>query len=337
METPVFIADGQRRRVEMAFAYKKDSLILGFNADKSHDIINIDYCPAMEAQLNDVLPEIKNFLRQLCQIKNRKKVKNKIVTSNIGSGDIFLCGAANGVDILLTVDTELSLEQRMCICDFANGCDAVVRVALRRNSNTAPETIIEKNKPYINIADHRVYLPGGAFLQASVAGEQALINAVMKYLGTTEGKIADLFCGIGTFSYPMSDNIKNKIIAVDCAPELLDSFQKTVNALTIPNIQILKRNLFKYPLDTAELKGFKAIVFDPPRAGASAQIKQITALNQADKPQKIVAVSCNPNTFVNDAGQLLSGGYTLRRITPVDQFVYTNHLELVALFEIKGE
>lgn len=98
----------------------------------------------------------------------------------------------------------------------------------------------------------------------------------------------------------------------------------------IPNIEIQAKNLFKYPLDKLELKGFSAVVFDPPRAGAAAQVKKIAEMT--DKPEKIIAVSCNPNTFVNDANTLISAGYKIDEITLVDQFIYSNHSELVALF-----
>ena len=170
-------------------------------------------------------------------------------------------------------------------------------------------------------------------MQASKEGETALIKTVLQYVGDFQGNIVDLFCGLGTFSYPLAENVKNKIAAFDSSGESLEYFQKNINALTIHNITINQRNLFKYPLDTTELKNTDVLIFDPPRAGASTQVQKIVAMNFKDKPQKIVAVSCNPHTFINDANRLISGDYKLKEITPVDQFVYTNHLELVALFE----
>lgn len=100
----------------------------------------------------------------------------------------------------------------------------------------------------------------------------------------------------------------------------------------ISNIEIITKNLFKYPLDVKELQGFSAVVFDPPRAGAAAQVAELASLPQNERPEKIIAVSCNPGTFVNDANKLLESGYKLIEVTMVDQFVYSNHSELVALF-----
>ena len=147
--------------------------------------------------------------------------------------------------------------------------------------------------------------------------------------------IADLFCGVGTFSYILAGNIKNKITAVDSSVELLRGFRESVNANQIPNIEINLKNLFKYPLDAKELKDYVAVLLDPPRAGAAAQVKQLAELEENIRPQKIIMVSCNPNTFVNDAKCLIDGGYILKEVTMVDQFVYSNHSELVALFTKK--
>ena len=98
------------------------------------------------------------------------------------------------------------------------------------------------------------------------------------------------------------------------------------------NIEIEERNLFKYPLEEADLSDFDVVVFDPPRAGAISQVKEIANMSGRGKIKKIVAVSCNPHSFVSDAKVLIEAGFTLKSITMVDQFVYSNHLELVALF-----
>lgn len=335
-DKPVFIADGSRRRAELTFEYSHKKLSLGFNAAQSHKIADIEYCLALTENLNNLLLQVRRFLEDLCQINITKKIKNKIIATNINQGEIWLTEADNGIDILLEINASLNLEQRMLISEWAAENPQVIRLSVRVN-NGKPETIIEKIKPYINIAEYQVYIAAGTFLQPSKAGEQALINLVLQYAGKTTGKIADLFCGIGTFSYPLAANIQNKITAVDSSAELLAGFKQTVNANMIPNIEILQKNLFKYPLDADDLKQFALVVFDPPRAGAAAQVKQFAQMSDVDKPQKIIAVSCNPHTFINDANTLLSSGYALEKITMVDQFVYSKHCELVALFIKKGE
>lgn len=327
---PVFIPDGCRRRAGLAFQYRKGSLILGFNEARSENIINITSCSLLTEKLNAVLPDIRQLLTEICAVPFVEGKGKKQKTSYLNTGDVFICEADNGVDVVLEFDKALALEQRMIIFETVQNTNGIIRISHRRKADTFPEPIAEKVKPIINIAGYDIYIPAGTFLQPSKAGEQALTDLVIKYLGTTEGKIADLFCGVGTFSYPLSRNINNKIFAIDSSAELLEGFRTSVNKNMISNITIAAKNLFKYPLDEQELKGFSAIVFDPPRAGAAAQVKKIAEM--AEKPEKIIAVSCNPNTFVNDANTLISAGYKISEITLVDQFIYSNHSELVALF-----
>jgi 23S rRNA (uracil1939-C5)-methyltransferase len=167
-------------------------------------------------------------------------------------------------------------------------------------------------------------------LQPSTEGQNVLGNLVLGYMKNIKGNIADLFCGVGTFSYLLADIDKVKIVAIDSSEELLKGFTTSLNRNQITNIKIKNKNLFKYPLDENELKDFDAILFDPPRAGAKSLCEKLATAPQ--KPAILVAVSCNPNTFLNDAKILISGGYRLKEVTMVDQFIYSNHSELVAFF-----
>lgn len=330
---PIFVADGTRRRASMAFLRKKGKIILGFNEAASKNIVDCETCALLTSALNDVLPFIRNLLGEICAIPfTAKKKGKKAVQTLLEGGDVWLCEADNGIDIVLEFDAELELEHRMVIFEQAQASEKVIRISHRRKADIDAEPIVEKTAPYIKIADTFVYIPAGTFLQPSKEGEQALVSLVLKYLGETNGKIADLFCGVGTFSYPLARNTKNKIIAIDSSERLLDGFRRSVNKNMISNIEIITKNLFKYPLDVKELQGFSAVVFDPPRAGAAAQVAELASLPQNERPEKIIAVSCNPGTFVNDANKLLESGYKLIEVTMVDQFVYSNHSELVALF-----
>lgn len=332
---PVFIEDSTRRRAALAFRYVKKKLTLGFNESRSDNLIDLDACPLLTPRLNAVLPEIRRLLAALCAIPYTVKKGKKAVSQYISSGDVWLCEAQNGIDVVLEYDAPLELNHRMELFEQAQSMPDIIRLSHRRRSTEAAEPVIEKAKPFIKIGGFDVFIPAGTFLQPSAEGQQALTGLVQKYLGGTEGRIADLFCGVGTFSYVLAANIKNKITAVDSGAELLRGFRESVNANRIPNIEIKLKNLFKYPLDAAELKDFAAVVLDPPRAGAAAQVRQLAALEESARPQKIIMVSCNPHTFVNDALCLTDGGYELKEAAMVDQFVYSNHSELVALFTKK--
>lgn len=326
-----FLGDGQRRRASLAFKYKKGKVELGFNQKQSNEIVDLQSCLLLTPKINANLEIIRNLIGELCGVKIQLRRKNKIIGSqNLQNGDVWITEADNGLDVVLEFDAELNLDYRMIISEQAQKSSDIIRISHRRQSNEKAETVCEKIKPYIKIAGYNVLIPAGTFLQAGKASETAMIDLVKKYMGVDEGKIADLFCGVGTFSYPLSLNKNNQITAIDSSEELLEGFKQSVNANMISNIKIVAKNLFKYPLDEKELSEFDIILFDPPRAGAWAQVQKIASAPR--QPQKIIAVSCNPHSFVRDANVLLKCGYQLQEITLIDQFSYSNHSELVALF-----
>lgn len=337
--TPIFVGDGARRRATFAFRRHKGKVTLGFNRHHSDELVDIVSCPLLVSSINNILPDLHGLIADLCQVPltpNSKKSKAKTPPSYLTQGDIAICAADNGLDLVLEFDTKLELDHRLIVSNWAQSHDSILRISHRRQANETADVLLEKAKPQINIGGVDVYISAGTFLQATSLGEKSLINLVLKYLGDTRGKIADLFCGIGTFSYPLCGLKGNHILAADSSADSLKGFQNSINRHMLNNITITERNLFKYPLSGAELKGFAALVFDPPRAGAAAQMSEIAKLSPDQRPQKIIAVSCNPHSFVKDAAILLNSAYQLQEVTLVDQFSYSNHSELVALFTLKA-
>lgn len=331
-DAPVFIEDGSRRRADMAFQYVKRELKFGFNEAKSHNLVNITACPMLDSELEKVLPQVRMLLEEFCTLPvtvKTKKKKTEVVY--IREGAVQLLKADNGVDILLEIPVEPTLEHRFAAADFVNAESNVCRLSWKV-AGKEPETIAEKIPPELHIAGQIIEIPQGVFLQASKAAETAMIQKVLEYMSAVKGKIADLFCGLGTFTFPLAEMTESEIIAADSSVASLAGLQKAVNRNQIHNVKVVNRNLFKYPFDAADLKDVKALVLDPPRAGAHAQCSEIAKIRAADKPQKIVFVSCNPKTFVYDAEILINAGYIFERVTLVDQFVYSKHQELIALF-----
>lgn len=333
--SPIFIGDHTRRRAALAFEYKKKQLTFGFNQVRSSQIINLCACPLLTPRLNANFSNLRRLLEEICAYPYQIKQGRKLISAFITKGDVWICDAYNGLDIVLEFPGKLELNHRMAIFELLNTMPDIIRVSHRTAPDSQSEPIVEKARPYVKIGQYDVFIPAGTFLQPSAAGEQALTGLVKKYLGETRGNIADLFCGVGTFSYVLAADAANKITAVDSSPGLLRAFQDSVNRNIIPNIRILARNLFKYPLQDNELSAFDAVIFDPPRAGASAQVAALAALPAGQQPPKVIAVSCNPRTFVNDADNLIAAGYKLEEVTMVDQFIYSDHSELVALFTKK--
>jgi len=165
-------------------------------------------------------------------------------------------------------------------------------------------------------------------LQATATGQDAIISCVLNYLKDCR-HIADLFSGCGTYSFALaSQAISIEAFEVNEAMSLAAHNAATKHDLN-HKIRTSTRDLFARPLKEHELNRFDAVVINPPRTGAQAQIKQ---LSSHQKIHAICMVSCNPSTFERDAKQLLSAGYKLTSVTPIDQFYWSNHLELVGLF-----
>ena len=170
----IFIPDGQRRRASFTFLLNRGALSLGFNQAKSNDIISLDKCNLLTPRINKNLAVIEAFVKEICQVKVTKKVKaKKFTTSNIFKGDILVCDAYNGLDIVLECDSELSYDHRCIIVEFVQGNDDVVRVSHRKNATDSAEAIVEKTKPVIKVADYDILIPAGTFLQPSEQGQSA--------------------------------------------------------------------------------------------------------------------------------------------------------------------
>jgi len=186
--------------------------------------------------------------------------------------------------------------------------------------------VLEQRSPLLAIGKAQVVLPPGAFLQATQAGEEALAARVT---GALKGarRVADLFSGIGTFSLRLAASAA--IHAYDSDEPALQAQSKAARATpSLRPVTVATRDLFRRPLTPAELALFDAVVFDPPRAGAEAQAHALAASAVA----RIVAISCNAQSFARDAALLAAGGYTIDSITPIDQFRHSPHLEIVGLF-----
>jgi 23S rRNA (uracil1939-C5)-methyltransferase len=186
---------------------------------------------------------------------------------------------------------------------------------------------VQAAQPLFKIGRAQVPVPPGAFLQATVAGEVALTRLVLDHVGSAK-RVADLFCGIGTFALRLAETAR--VIAADSdAPAIKALQQAAAKTGGLKPVEAQTRDLFRRPFMAVEFKGYDAVVFDPPRQGAEAQTRELA---KSTVPV-VVAVSCDAATFARDARILVDGGYKLASVTPVDQFRYSFHVEIVAKFE----
>ena len=300
-----------RRRADLTASRKKDGVILGFNARGSHRVVDLAQCPVLRPSLAALFDPLRALLAPLMKPGDGAEAR--------------LAATDSGTDLLIVTAIEMGLGARERIAAFAAQHD-VARVARAHPKHPGAETLIERRPVRMTMGGVPVPLPPGAFLQATAEGEAALRNFVCEAAAGSR-RIADLYAGIGTFAFPLA-KAGAKVHAVDTGKAEIAAIEAAARSAVLPGITAEARDLDKRPLDAGALGAFDTVVFDPPRAGATAQ-----AVALADsRIARVVAVSCNPGTFARDARTLLAGGFHLARLRPVDQFLWSTHLELAALF-----
>jgi 23S rRNA (uracil1939-C5)-methyltransferase len=194
------------------------------------------------------------------------------------------------------------------------------RLDLARLSNHGV-ALIERRAPLVAFGPARVVVPAGGFLQATATGEETLAKLAAEALKGS-ARVADLFCGAGAFALRLAGD--HSVFAADNDAAAIAALRRA----TTGGIEATARDLVRQPLSAAELARFDAVLFDPPRAGASAQAREIAA----SAIMRVVAISCNAETFARDARSLVDGGYVCESVTPIDQFRYSAHVEIFAAF-----
>jgi 23S rRNA (uracil1939-C5)-methyltransferase len=296
---------GRRRITIHARIGPHDVLKVGFSAANSHDIIPVDRCPILDPGLSGALDAAWAIAEPL--------------TPTGKPLDIQFTATDSGLDV--DVRGSGPLPSRL-IATLSRVAEQHDLARLTRHG----ELVLMRAPPTIGIGAAQVTLPPGSFLQATVAGEQALAALVSDHCKRAK-HIADLFCGVGPFALRLAT--KSRISAFDSDAGAVTALQKAATSTSgLKPVKAESRDLFRRPLVPQELRDFDAIVFDPPRQGAQAQAIQLAA----SKIPVVVAVSCNVATFVRDARILIDGGYQIEGVTPVDQFRHTPHVELVARF-----
>ncbi len=296
-----------RRRASLRAVRRDGRVAIGFNAEGSHALLDLAMCPVLIPALFDLVDPLRRLLEPLLPPR-----------SVVG---ITMTATDAGIDLLLA---NLSVE-RLPVVEALTAF--AVEQGLARLSVEGPlgvETVVAPGVPAVRLGGVAVTLPPGAFLQATADGEAALVAAVRECIAGA-GRIADLFCGVGTFALPLS--AAARVLAADASGPAVAALARAARAAGRP-VETLHRDLFRRPLAGAELRGLDAVVIDPPRSGAAAQTAEIAAA----RVPVVMAVSCNPATFARDAERLVAAGYTLETLWPVAQFRWSTHVELAARF-----
>lgn len=297
--------EGRRRAVLHARRGARNVLTVGFSGRRSHLVVPIDQCPIFA-------PQLERALAIAWRLAERLEPGGKPL-------DLHFTATDGGLDVDIRGSGPIQPDIAAALADIARE-ERLARVTRHG------ELIVQLAEPTIRIGKATVVPPPGAFLQPTLTGEQVLSTLVLEAAGNAR-RIADLFCGIGTFALRLAENAH--VLAVDSDAAAIQTLNRAKHAPGLRPIETVTRDLFRNPLTAGELVPSKVIVLDPPRQGAEAQIREL-GISGA---MRIVYVSCNPASFARDARLLVDSGWKLGRVVPIDQFRYSAHMELVGTFD----
>ena len=296
-----------RRRAGLHGLRTARGAALGYREGGSHRIVDLAECPVLHPALAALIAPLRAFVA---------------AHGPKGMVGIDLTLADQGVEAGLTNFPLEGLGPTEAALDFARE-QGLARLTI--DQGYGPETLWEPVPATVTLAGVPVGLPAGAFLQATADAEARMVADAADWLGEAR-LVADLFAGLGTFAFGLRQD--RKLLAVE-AERAAHLACKTAGALAGGQVLALHRDLFRSPLQPAELNRFDAVLLDPPRAGARAQVAEIAASTLA----RVVYVSCNPSSWARDAATLAEAGFRLTKLRPVGQFRWSTHVELVSLFE----
>lgn len=271
----------------------------GYMRARSHELLAIEACPILVPGLQSDAPRIARALH-----------------GAVGDSDIGFTATLTGLDVTVRNERKIKPQKLVPMAQTLR----LARLSLNG------ELVLQSQPPSVRVGKALVEVPSGSFLQATEAAEEALAALVLAGLKGAKS-VADLFSGIGPFTFRIAENAR--VLAADSDRPAIAALQQAVrHTQGLKPVTAISRDLFRDPLAPEELVSYDAIVFDPPRAGAEAQAREIAR----SKVRTVVGVSCEPRTFARDAAILIAGGYRLVSVVPVDQFAWSTHVEVVGVF-----
>ncbi|MBL8639830.1 MAG: class I SAM-dependent RNA methyltransferase [Alphaproteobacteria bacterium] len=311
---PVFIGPRTRRRAQFILENVAGKILIGFHKYHSHMIVPIDKCLILKPSLEDLLTKLSPSFTHL--IPFGQSISIWIQECDNGQLDCVITGLRKNSPKLTSFLAKMAEELH------------ISRISLREQDTSRPEIALQLRPILKTSGELNVALPPLAFLQPSLEGETIISTAILDWLAGLKlgkkDKIADLFSGCGTFAGMIMQ--KYAVDAYEFDQAMCNSLK--LAAKSHPKIEVFNRDLFKEPITRRELRNYRAVILDPPRAGAKEQCQNLAQSDVRD----ILYVSCAPTTFARDAKILQNAGYRLRSLQLIDQFTWSGHSELIGIF-----
>ena len=307
-EPPLVGMPAERRRVDFVLRRQRKRVIAGFHERASPRIVDIGTCVIARPSLNGLLMPLR--------------ASSIEILPDGAAADVVVNETDSGLDVLIRPHKrlDLSIDRHQALVQFAEQAN-LARVSWGDRSHAEPA--VARRNPVLAFGDVTVEPPAGAFLQATRRGEQAMRAAVAAWTGDAS-HLADFFAGIGSLSLGRT----GRLSLFESDKEAVAAVDRTARRLGGNRVRVERRDLFRNPLTAKECDAFDAVLLDPPRAGAVAQVGELAR----SKVRRIVYASCDPGSFSRDARSLQEAGYRLEKLMPIDQFLWSGHVELIALF-----
>jgi len=310
---PITLPQQSRRRCKFIAQKLKSKTVIGFRKSKSHEVVGITECYV-------ILPEMVKLLKPLQNLCHT-------LLANKQEAEIYVSHTEGLTDVLIDlgkVEKFLTYEERESFAVIAKNAN-IAKLSLK--TKTMTDLLFMHTQPIVKFNNVPVNVHSRCFLQASAEADEVLQQTLKNLLSDLKvKKIADLFCGRGTFSFAFDSHIK--VDGFEADKEALLALNESAKKYK-PNVKGHFVNLYQEPIITDKLNAYDAIVLDPPRDGALKQCEEIAT----SKVKHVVYISCNPFTFARDAKKLQEGGYKMNAIQPVDQFLWSSHIEVIVHFE----
>lgn len=313
----VAVPDQSRRRAEFITRRVKDKVLMGFHEAQSRKIVDLETCLVLKPELFALLPALRAMMMPV-----------------LGDGwavDLKVTATETGADVLITGKLKMRVQERIELSKAAKAA-GLARLSARFDERSEPELLYQgAEPPRVKFGSTTVTLAPGGFLQATPEAEQAMADFALEALKESK-RVADLFSGCGAFALRLAEAGKT-VWAVDADRPAIAALTAGAKAANLSRLTATARDLERQPLNRNEMKKLDALLLDPPRAGAKAQVQQIAeAAKFGEAPGLIVMASCDPSSFARDAKTLLEAGYRLEQAVPIDQFRWSPHLEIVSVF-----
>ena len=313
-----------RRRASLRAESSGGRIVIGYREARSHRVVELTECWVLLPELFAVLAPLRKLLIHVGQADaapERRRKPGRHAMPRLAA-DIELAMTEQGVDLGIKGLAVSGLAANELMLAFARE-QRLARLTL--DQGYGPESLWEPEPVTVSLAGVSVPFPPGAFLQATLDGEQAITAVAREWLAGA-ATVADLFAGLGTFAFALAGDGR-KVLAVEAAREAHLACKAAAARAQSP-IVALHRDLFRNPLLGDELDRFDAVLLDPPRAGARDQVERLAT----SRVPRIVYVSCNPSSWAKDAAMLVAAGYRLVDLRPIGQFRWSTHVELASLF-----